>query len=301
MKKDENSFFLLLILSMAFWAGSWVSGKLLATEINPVILVFWRFISTAAAFLPILILKRKSIFLPGKRAVLFLFLSAMTISLYNFYFFKGLQGSLAGKGGVIVTTINPLFTFIFSSLLFNQRTDKIQKIALVLGLSGGIILMEPWTWQQSALTETHNFFFLLCAFFWGILTIFSQQAQKDMHPILYNTLLYTIGALIISIILPEGWVGMSTEISVAGWLNILYLAVPAGIAGAGLYFYAASRLGASKASTFNFLVPVLALLFCWIILGERAEWSSIAGGALSITAVLLINGKIRTRRFQTSD
>lgn len=161
--------------------------------------------------------------------------------------------------------------------------------------------MEPWTWQQSALTETHNFFFLLCAFFWGILTIFSQEAQKDMHPILFNTLLYSMGALIISLILPADWIRMTTEIALTGWLNILYLAVPAGIAGAGLYFFAASKLGASKASTFNFLVPVLALLFCWIILGETAEWTSIAGGALSITAVLLINGKIRIPRFQTSD
>lgn len=301
MKKGENAFFFVLVLSMAFWAGSWVSGKLLAIEINPFILVFWRFISTALAFLPLLLYKRKSLFLPGKRALLFTIFSALTISLYNYFFFMGLQGSLAGKGGVIVTTINPLFTFIFSSLLFNQRTNKVQKIALFLGITGGIILMEPWTWHQSALSETHNFFFLLCAFFWGILTIFSQQAQKDMHPILFNTLLYSIGALIMTLFLPGDWLKMTSEIPSSGWLNILYLAVPAGIGGAGLYFYAASKLGASKASTFNFLVPVLALFFCWLILGEKAEWTSIAGGAFSITAVLLINGKIKIPRFQTFD
>jgi len=300
MKKDD-SFFLLLVIAMAFWAGSWVSGKLLAADIDPVILGFWRFLFTASAFLLLLGIKRKSLHIPGKRALLYTLLGAVCISLYNFFFFMGLHGSLAGKGGVIVTTMNPLFTFVISAVLFKHCTNMSQKAALFLGLTGGIILMEPWTWQHSAVTELPNLFFLICAFFWSMLSIFSQQAQKDMHPLLFNTLLYSMGTVIFAVFLPSDWIGMTNEIPVAGWLNILYLALPAGIIGAGLFFSATSRLGASKASTFIFLVPVLAIFFSRIFLGEEVEWSTVVGGSLSITAVLLINGKIRIPLFQTSD
>jgi drug/metabolite transporter (DMT)-like permease len=101
--------------------------------------------------------------------------------------------------------------------------------------------------------------------------------------------------------LPREWIDLSLKIPTVGWVNIIYLALFAGTIGAGVYFLAASRLGASKASTMTFLIPVLALLLGRIILGERAEWNTLAGGALSITAVLIINDKIRIPRFQTSD
>ncbi|MDC7235707.1 MAG: DMT family transporter [Spirochaetales bacterium] len=301
MNKNDNTFFLLLVMAMAFWAGSWVSGKIAAAAVDPYLLIFWRFLITALGFLPLLFLNRKSLVLPDLRGLLFTLGAAVAISFYNYFFVVGLRGSLAGKGGVIVTTLNPILTFIFSTLIFRSGTALNQKIGLFIGIAGGVILMEPWQWQAGAVAESTNLYFLYCAFFWSVLTLCSQQAQQKIHPILFNTILYTVATVLMVFVVPEDWRSLSAALNLSAWLNIVYLALFAGVIGAGLYFYAALELGSSRASTFIFLVPVMALVFSRIFLGERSDLPTLAGGALSVTAVLIINNKIRIRRFQTSD
>ena len=299
--KRNNLFLFLMFLAMSFWAGSWVSAKILAADTNPFLVIFWRFVLTFLSFLPVLIIRIRHQNRPELKGVLYTLGAAVFLSAYNILFLTGLQAAMAGKAGVIVTTVNPLLTFILSSIIFRQIVRIDQKIALLIGLCGGIVLMEPWTFQQGALSDSSNLYFLGCAFCWSSLTILSQQAQKNLTALWYNTLLYPIAALMIIPLLPDNALGMTAAISSAGWLNIVFLAIFAGSLGAGLYFLAAQKLGAATASTMTFLVPVLALLLSWIILGEVPHLATIAGGGLSITAVLMINGKIRVRRFQTSD
>ncbi len=298
MKKTDTLFFTLLVLAMAFWSGSWVSAKLVSAVVNPFIVIFWRFAFTTLCFLVIGVIKRKSLVLPDLRGVLFILLGALAISAYNYCFIMGVHGSLAGKGGVIVTTINPLITFSITAVILKQKILGDQKIALIAGLAGGIILMEPWNWSSGSLEERSNMLFLAGAFTWSLLTLFSQQAQKRCSPLMFNFLLYLFATVMVIPVMPEDWVALSARMPAVGWINIVYLAVFASALGAGLYFLAAHRLGAARASTFVFLVPVMALLFSRVLLGERAGLTTLAGAFLSITAVLIINGKIRLRRLQ---
>ncbi|MDC7238725.1 MAG: DMT family transporter [Spirochaetales bacterium] len=300
MKKTDTPFFLLLVVAMAFWSGSWVSAKLVSAVVNPYIVIFWRFVFTALSFLVIGIIKRKTLILPDLRGLFFILCGALSISVYNYCFIMGVHGSLAGKGGVLVTTINPLFTFMITTALFRQKSDRTQKTGLLIGLAGGVILLEPWMWNSGSLEDRSNLLFLAGALSWSLLTIFSQHAQKKSDPITFNFLLYLAATLIILPLLPNDWLVMTKEMPLDGWINILYLAVFASAVGAGLYFLAAHRLGASRASTFIFLVPVMALVFSRILLGEIAGWTTLAGGFLSIMAVLIINGKIRIKRLLTS-
>ena len=298
--KKNNLFLLLMFMAMSFWAGSWVSAKILASDTNPHLVIFWRFMITFASFVPLLGIRGRDLKRPDLRGICFTLAAAVFLCGYNILFLTGLKAAMAGKAGVIVTTVNPLITFLLNSLIFGQKVSRDQKIALLIGLSGGIILMEPWGFQQGAFADSSNLYFLGCALCWSSLTILSQQAQKTLSPLWYNALLYPAAALMIVPLLPEDLMGLTAAISATGWFNIVFLAVFAGSLGAGLYFLAAQRLGAPTASTMTFLVPVLALLLSWIFLGEIPHWATVLGGGLSITAVLMINGRIRLRRFQTS-
>jgi len=57
------------------------------------------------------------------------------------------------------------------------------------------------------------------------------------------------------------------------------------------YFYATAKIGANKASSFIFLVPLSAAVGSWVILGEVPLWNTIAGGILGIVAVFILNRK----------
>ena len=56
-----------------------------------------------------------------------------------------------------------------------------------------------------------------------------------------------------------------------------------------VYFFGTTRLGPEKASAFIFIVPVTALFFSVLLLGEHLEITTIIGGIMTMLAVYLIN------------
>ena len=68
-----------------------------------------------------------------------------------------------------------------------------------------------------------------------------------------------------------------------------FLSVFALALGTSIYFYASTRLGPRKASSFIFLVPFTAILFSMYFLKEPFQISTVFGGVLGIFSVYLIN------------
>ncbi|MFH1863220.1 MAG: DMT family transporter, partial [bacterium] len=122
MEKTERhtGLVILMLLAMTAWGGSWTSAKLIAHLAEPEVIVFWRFLFTFVAFLPVMLIFRESFQIRGT-SLLQVFLGAVFIVSYNKFFFTGLRYGLAGAGGVLVTTLNPILTFLMVLLLFRQR------------------------------------------------------------------------------------------------------------------------------------------------------------------------------------
>jgi len=59
------------------------------------------------------------------------------------------------------------------------------------------------------------------------------------------------------------------------------------------YAYAFSRMRASAAASFLYLVPVLAYLIAWLWIAEMPTFLSALGGALALSGVLLVNRCVR--------
>ena len=64
----------------------------------------------------LVVVVRESLKIPTK-VIPIIIINSIFMVLYNFFYFKGTQIGLAGTGGVLVTTLNPILTSIFSSLL----------------------------------------------------------------------------------------------------------------------------------------------------------------------------------------
>jgi drug/metabolite transporter (DMT)-like permease len=47
------------------------------------------------------------------------------------------------------------------------------------------------------------------------------------------------------------------------------------------------RASAGRTASLNYLIPVVAILLGWVLLGERPPWLAAAGGALCLAGVYL--------------
>jgi drug/metabolite transporter (DMT)-like permease len=278
----------LVVVSMIIWGGSWVSGKVIADVLPAETLTFWRFLINLVSFVPILVLLRQPIKL-NRSASVYILLGSVCMGLYLYLFFKGLTYGFAGVGGVMVSTMVPLATFIFSVILLKQKLVRKDYIGLALGLIGGCILLEIWSLDWNNLFISGNIYFLLCAVLWALLTICSQKAAEWVSPLVFSFFVYAFcSVLYFFLALPKEILGVFKQGSFF-WLNMLYLAIISSTLATTVYFFASSRLSSYKASSFVFLVPFSALMLSWIFLGEVPKISTITGGLTALAAVYLIN------------
>lgn len=289
---SQTGFTLLIILAMTAWGASWTSAKLITHMAAPEVLIFWRFLFTFISFIPVMFIFKKSIRI-SRASLLKIILGAVFIVAYNKFFFTGLRYGFAGAGGVLVTTMNPILTFLFTLIIFRRAIASRAVVGLLLGFTGGFILLEVWTINPQKLVMTGNAYFLLASASWAFLTLTSERSHDNMSPFVFSFYVFGLAAFLdLWLALPYGVFDFTGK-DILFWSNILYLSVFATTFATTIYFAASGRLGSQKASSFIFLVPTSAVLISWLVLGEVIRLNTIVGGIIAISAVYMINAKPR--------
>lgn len=274
---------------MAFWGGAWVSAKVISGPVSPQTIVFFRFVLAAAAVLPFVAVYKQRLLLSG-RGFLWVILGAAIFTAYNQLFFTAINVGLSGAGGVLVTTTNPIFTYILCIVLFRYRLNIRSGLGLALGFIGGFIMLRLWTFDAAEIFQFGNGLFLISSVLWAAVTIVNGQAQKKSHFIPYTFWFYLFSAVYSA---PFSFLRGDTmqpfKEGAFFWLNILYLSFFAMAFSATIYFLASNRLGSHRASNFVFLVPLFAVLFSFLFTGEVPTWNTIVGGSAALGAVYILN------------
>ncbi|WP_022850579.1 DMT family transporter [Limisalsivibrio acetivorans] len=292
----NNTLLLLLMpVVMLSWGGSWVNGKILVDFTTPEELVFWRFFLTALTFLPVMLWLKESFRfrLPGFLAAL---AGAALLIIYNELFFTGLRTGLAGAGGVLVTTLVPVLTFLINALITRKNLRLPDYMGLLMGVTGALIILRIWDMDIATLYQSGNIFFLLAALTWAVLTNLSARVRSVMSPMAFSFYLFAFTALLDYVFVLGGELSNPAEFGVLFWSNALMISLFATTFGTSVYFLCTDRLGSAKASSFIFMVPASALFLSWFFIGEPVHMSTVIGGLTAITAVYIINRRQALRR-----
>lgn len=276
-------------MAMITWGFAWPSAKFIVGTEHPIVIIFWRFLATALSLLPVIWWRKDSLRLPDRKAIFQVILGGILYTVYNHFFLLGLAQGLAGAGGVLVTTMNPIFTYILVHTIKAKIPNSREFLGLGIGLLGGVVLLKLWEGDWTLLFQSGNLFFLLCAFSWAILSMNSHSTGQKISPMVYSFYVFAIGALLDFVVALRYDVIGALDNGGDFWLQILYLSVISTTFGTTVYFYASSRLGSRTASSFIFLVPVTALFGSWIFLGEIPGAYTFIGGGLAILSVFLLN------------
>lgn len=277
---------------MIAWGVAWPFGKNISNSLPIHVLVFWRFVVTFFSIFPLMLLFRISFHLANWRDYAGVIIGGFLYCLYNLFFFRGLDLGLAGAGGVLVTTLNPVVTYLLVASIEKRKFSFVQIIGLAVGVLGGAFILDVPSLDWSLFFSSGNAYFLLCAFSWAILSINSQKMGKSISPIAFSFYVYLSGSfieLILSYNDPQFWniLHMTQDF----WISLIYISSVSTAFGTTVYFFAATRLGSQTASSFIFLVPVSAYLSSMLMFGEKMQWNVILGGILATFSVIIINRK----------
>lgn len=290
MKKSENSLVIAIVFSMMLWGLSWPSGKVLTQYSSATNFVVYRYIIILPTLLPILLLLKVPLAIK-REGIPLMIISGLLLALYSWFFFQGLKTGFSGAGGVLVTILNPIMAYSIGLLMSRKRPSKNETAGLALGLVAGCVLLQIWN-NTDVLLATGNLYFLMAAFTWAVMSKFTSKAFNYGSSMGFSLWQYviTLGCFLPMLDVKE----METTLATADfifWLNLFFSAsIVTGFA-TTLYFYATSKLGAEKASSYIFIVPFAAAISSWLFLGEQILIHTIIGGILGILAVYIINKK----------
>jgi len=289
-KSTDRLIFLLLIITMCFLGYSWISGKQISRSATPLSLSFLRLLITFLSFLPLILWNRKKITADKKHYISWIWTTAAALSLsaYNLFFFNGLISGLAGKGSLIMTTLIPLFTFMIIGISVKIRINRYTASAIALGIAGNLILIKPWIRSDDSA-------FLAAALCWSFLIIFSRKAMESLDFVVFNLRLYALAAFfLLPFVFIQNKGLVPAGLSVSFWLNMLFISIPAGTFGTGIFFIASSRFSTAQTGRFTYLIPIFTVIFSFLILGDKPDSIMLTGGFLAIISVIILYKNVST-------
>jgi drug/metabolite transporter (DMT)-like permease len=275
------------------WAGNFVVGKSLRTDIPPCSLAFLRW-SLAFLCLTVFVLPGlRSRLAPVWRARRTVLVLAVTgISLSNTLIYIGL-GQTRAANAVVLNAAMPGFVLLLSVLSGRGRAHGGAALGLLLSLLGMGVLVGG----GGGLAGTHSGDLWVVAglFCWAVYTLLQQGLPPGLDKLTLLWVLTGVGSLpLLPFALAESAAWPVPDRALA--LGVVYLALGPSLLAMLLYNLAIRRLGALRAGQFINLVPVFGTLMSVACLGEHI--GTVGYVALAVVLCGLALGSLEPERLR---
>jgi drug/metabolite transporter (DMT)-like permease len=266
---------LYITLFCLLWSFAFVAGKIGVTDCPPLILLSARFLLAGILILAISAFRRDASPLSFRDVMVFAILGVANNALYLGLGYAGLKSVSAGLGGLIVSA-NPVFTAALAALFLGERLTWRKVAGLLLGILGvGLIV---WHRMSVGTDSLHGILFTLASLASIVAgtILFKVLAPKGSLWIGNGVQNLTAGVALLPFafsfaevgdIVPSARLAAAFAFLVLGGSILAYL----------LWFHLLKVCGATAASAYHFLMPPLAMLFAWMVLGEHVAFRDLLG------------------------
>jgi drug/metabolite transporter (DMT)-like permease len=281
------------LFAVIVWGATFVATKVALREASPATIVWLRF-GMGVLILGAAALARRQFALPSLREwAYFALLGFLGVTFHQWLQATGLITAAATTTAWIVATI-PVFTALLGWLFLKERPGWQGVAGIGLAALGVLLIVshgDLGALARGSFGSVGDFLILVSAINWAVFSVFSRHGLKS-HP----------AARMMFYVMLTGWVfaavwlfgfgpglGELAQISAPGWVSLLVL----GIFGSGLayiaWYDALQELPAGQLSVFIYIEPLVTVVVAAAVLGEPVTAASLAGGALTLGGVYLVN------------
>lgn len=222
--------------------------------------------------------------LPRRTTLVALGLGAVGYTLESGLFFAGLQHMDASLASLIFY-VYPALVTVLAVLLGREQPTQRRVVALTLACSGAVLVLLGGGSGGSIALAGVLLLLASAACYAGYILIADGVAHGD--PLRISALIATGAAVTFSIgTLLSG--GPDFPATAGGWLAIGGITLFGTILAIGLFLVGLRRVGPASASIASTFEPVVTVALAVAFLGDRLAAGQLAGGALVLAAVILL-------------
>jgi drug/metabolite transporter (DMT)-like permease len=276
---------LLLLALSAIWGSSFIFMRYLAPLIGPVATADMRMF-IAGVFMVLLFLAIR--FKPEwrKNWKHYLLIGVLN-SAVPFLLYSIAALYLPASMEAIFNSMSPMFGAIFSAIWLKESLTARKVTGLLLG-AGGVAVMSSLGGLDASAGTILSVAACLCApMCYGLAGIYIKKKAGSVKPVAIAGGSQLAGGLALMPFLlvarpPAGAITVQTAL-----LVIAFALVCSALAYL-IYYRLIARVGPTRALTVTFLIPVFAMLWGFLFLGEPITWSMLAGASIILLGTFLV-------------
>lgn len=273
----------------AIWGASFLFMRVAAPEFGPVATAAVRVAGASLLLLPLLALREgwsdlrqhwKAMLLVG------FFNSAFPFALFSF-------AALSINAGLssILNATTPMWGALVAWAWFGQRLDASRLVGLAMGF-GGVVLLA---WDKASFTPGGGGFAILACLAatlsYGVAANATKRFLGAASPLAVATGSQFAAALLLAA--PAVALRPAALPGAAAWGAVALLALLCTSLAYILFFRLMKRVGPTNTISVTFLIPVFALLWGWLVLGEALDGSMALGCGVVLLGTALAVGVVR--------
>ncbi len=287
-EKNQKLGHLLLLVVVLTWGANYGIVKSAFEDLSPVLFGAIRFTLCGLLVLAITYKWEKGVSIRKKDFWKVVWIGLLGIGIYQVLWSVGLNLTSASNSALILST-TPLWGALYVHLVEKESVTRGQYLYMLVSLLGvALVVLKPTARLHFSInTLTGDLLTLVAAFFAAVfLSVWSKPLLKIYSPLRLMGYCMMIGSLVLWLAVPFLATPVAlNQVGAASWWALAYAIFLPGIIGHVSYYGGIEKLGITRSMVYLYLIPLWAILFNALWMGEKIFWQQILGGILILLGV----------------
>jgi drug/metabolite transporter (DMT)-like permease len=276
------------------WGTTWLAMKIGIAAVPPGVFAGTRWTMAGLLLLLWRAARGQRLQIPMRLTGRLLVVAVLMVSLNQVIQLYGLRFITAGLAAVLSSALTPITLLGFAVAFGQERPSLRQLAAIAVGVAGILVVFGP-----SAVAGTLDLWQLAGAA--GVIvgtlcysagSVMARPLMNSLAPAQMAAMTNLIGgALLLAVAIAFEPGARAALVQPWGWpaaLAWLYLLLPGSIMSTVIYFVLVRDWGASRAGTYAFVSPVIAVVIGTTLFNERLDIGDVVGMLLMLAAAAIV-------------
>lgn len=280
--------YFILLIQQLIASGTHLIAKDITNSVEPPVVVFFRTAISVAGYSLWFSMRRKDLKrIERKDYWRIVLLGALNVPINQFLFLTGIQSSTAPNGALLYA-LSPAFVLIIALLFFGEQRGWKKIAGVIIAISGCVLVLTERGISLDDQYFVGNLIILAASFSWAMYTVVGKPMVVKYGAFYVTALSLTVGMLLyLPIFFSLGHVPEPQHLTSTNWLHLGYLGLVTSGLGFGLWYYALTKMEASRVAVFNNLQPILTTILAFMFFGTSPTTLFLIGGSIALFGVVL--------------
>jgi drug/metabolite transporter (DMT)-like permease len=284
-----------MLLVCLIWGANFSAIKYALEAVPPLVFAALRFILASVVFL-VLVRVREGPLLRTRTGSIrgLILLGLIGNTFYQAGFMIGLDETTATKSALILAAM-PVMVAVIATIFGVERLSGRLWAGMALALVGVVVVIGTRSGTATAGGSlTGDLLMLLACLCWSVYTVGLRRVGSGMSSLRVTAVTTVAGTPgLVLLALPQFREVSWGSLDAGTWFGVFYSGLLAIVVAYTLWSVSVRVVGSSRTAVYNAVIPVVAALVAWVVLGEKPSLTQAGGAALVITGVMLSQSRGR--------